>query len=1192
MVTVLFCDVVGSTALGERLGPERFKVIMDQVLGRIIGAVARYEGTVAQVMGDGVLAFFGAPLAHEDDPERAVRAALDVRDAVGEFSGELQGAYDVTLQVRVGLNTGTVVLSRITDVLEVAYNALGDTVNTAARLQSAAAPGTILTSAATARLVTPLFDLHAVGPLTLKGRSEPLAVFEVVERRTVEGKPRGISGLTSPIVGRDAELAQLDESVRAVVDGRGQITAIIGEAGIGKSRLVAEAARRYPEVRWLEGHCLSYASTIPYFPFVDLLREWLGITAGDPDAKVRIELRAALDGLFGTESAAIYPYLGGLLQLPLEGDAAARLADLSPESLQHQTLHVIRRWAESLSAARPLGLILDDLHWADGASLAMLEELLEVTERASLLLCLLFRPERDHTSWRLNDLARQRFPHRHIEIPLKPLAPTDTERLVTNLLALPEYSAAIRTLILEKAEGNPFFVEEVIRVLIGAGVLVREGPLWRATRTITALDIPDGIQSVLLARIDRLPVQAKRVLQAASVIGRLFFLDTLREMLHEDGAVDAAVVDLQRHDLVVERRRIPRPEYRFRHALTQEVAYSTLTEVERLRLHRELAQVLEAQYAGRLEEVCGLLAYHFDQAGTHDRAISFLVQAGDKARTEYADQEALRYYARAVELMTERQEWDAAARTLMKAALAHHIAFDFEGADRAYQKAFALLERVSSAPAPVPSAVLRWSLLEPAGVDVTRHSDAESGVLASQMFEGLLRWTPGDNIVPAVAKSWEIIDEGRRYRFHLHRDRQWSDSRRVTAHDFVFSWLRVMRGANNLMFQDIAGAGDYSVGRTDDPRSVGVRALDDYTLEATLEGPRSYFPFVLAHPVALPQPRWAIEADPEGWERPPHLVVNGPFIMESWEPGRRVRLTWNPLYRGPRSGNVNGLVFVVDRPDDLGRFAAGEVDAQIPMRAEREDLHRFREGLRFDPPHRLLMIFLRTDRPPFSDRRLRLAFAHATDRGRLTALAAHYLIPADGGAVPPALSGHSPGIAVPYDPEAARRLLAEAGYPAGRGLGPFIIPTVGRLEGNILEAVAAGWREVLGVEASLLRIPVSDFWAQLRADPPDIGRISWIPDYPDPDSILRIAFHSASDQNYGRFHNERFDRLVEEARTLTDQRHRMQLYHQADHLLIAEEAAIIPLAYVRTITLVQPWVKGWQHRVVPATDLIVDRPNG
>ena len=1190
LVTALFCDVVGSTALGERFGPERFKVVMDQVLGRIIEAVARYEGTVAQLMGDGVLAFFGAPLAHEDDPERAVRAALDVRDAVGAFSSELQAAYGVPLQVRAGLNTGAVVLSRITDVLEVAYNALGDTVNTAARLQSAAAAGTILASAATAGLVEPLFDLRPVGSLTLKGKGEPLEAFEVVGSRAVTGKVRGIVGLTSPLVGRDGELAQLDESVRAVVDGRGQIAAVIGEAGIGKSRLVADVARSHPEVRWLEGRCLSYAGAIPYFPFIDLIREWLGITAGDPDAKVRIELRTALESLVGTEGAAIYPYLTAMLGVPLEREAAARLADLSPESLRHQTFRVIRRWAESLSAAQPLGLILDDLHWADGTSLTLLEDMLEITEQAPLLLCLLFRPERDHASWRLNELARQRFSHRHIEIMLRPLASTDTERLVTNLLALPEFSPTIRTLILEKAEGNPFFVEEVIRALIGASVLVREGTTWRSARAITALDIPDSIQGVLLARIDRLSDQAKRVLQAASVIGRLFLLDTLREMLHENGTVDAAVVDLQRHDLVVERRRIPRPEYRFKHALTQEVAYSTLTDAERLRLHRELAQALEAQYMGRLEEVYGLLAYHYDRAGTQDRAIHFLVHAGDKARAEYAEQEALRYYARAVELMTERQEWDAAARTLMKAALAHHIAFDFEAADRAYRQAFTLLERVPAAPALHPSEALRMSVLEPAGVDITRNSDAPSIALACQMFEGLLRWTPDDNIVPAIARSWEITDQGRRYRFHLHRDRVWSDGRGVTAHDFVFSWRRAMRGVNNVMFEDIVGAHDYSAGRTDDPESVGVRAADDYTLELTLEGPRSYFPFVLAHAVALPQPRRAIEAHPEEWERPPHLVANGPFIMHSWEPGRSVRLTLNPLYRGPRSGNVKDLIFVVDRPDDPASFADGKVDVQVPTHVEPDYLQRFRDSVRLEPPYRLLLIFLRTDRPPFSDRRVRLAFAHATDRRRLETLTSRHLIPADGGAVPPALPGHSPGIGIPYDPEAARRLLADAGYPGGRGLGPFFIPIPSRLEANVVDAVAQGWREVLDVQISLKAVPASEFWAEMYRDPPDIGRIAWIADYPDPDNVLRVVFHSGSDHNYGRFHNETFDRLVEQARSLTDQRQRMQLYHKADELLVAEEAAIIPLAYTRTITLVQPWIKGWQHWGVSAADLTVDRP--
>lgn len=1191
VVTALFCDVVGSTMLGERLGPERFKVVMDQVLGRIIGAIARYEGTVAQVMGDGVLAFFGAPLAHEDDAERAVHAALDIRDAITTLSRELEAAYGTPLQVRAGLNTGPVVLSRITDVLEVAYNALGDTVNTAARLQSATSPGTILLSASTARLVERLFDLRPVGPLALKGKQEAISAAEVVARRIVVGKPRGIAGLASPIVGRDVELERFHESVRAAVDGRGQIVAIIGEAGIGKSRLVAETIRGYEQVRWLEGRCLSYAGTIPYFPFVDLLREWLGITAADPEAKVRIELRAALERLFGQDASGMYPYLAAMLRLSLEGEAGARIAELSPESLQHQTFHVVRQWAAALAAELPLALILDDLHWADSATLALLEELLGVTEEAPLLLCLLFRPEREHACWRLNDLARQRFPHRHVEIVLEPLKPAHTQELVANLLALPDFSPEIRELILQKAEGNPFFVEEVIRALIQSGILVRKGETWRSARPVSTLDIPDSVQGVLLARIDRLPDDARRVLQTASVIGRLFALDILRAMLHEDGKVDAAVIDLQRQDLVVERRRIPRPEYRFKHALTQEVAYSTLTEAERRRLHGELARALEAQYAGRVEEVYGLLAYHYDRAEDDTRAVHFLVKAGDKVRSEYADQEALRHYERAVELMKRRREWGAAAQTLMKAALAHHIAFDFRSANEAYREAFVLLERVPMPSLPrIPPASLRFSVLEPSGADMARRGEAPSGLLATQLFEGLLRWSPDNNVGPALARSWEISEEGARYRFHLHSDRQWSDGHPVTAHDFVFSWLRAMRGIYAQMFQDVLGARDYAEGRSDDPASVGIRAPDDYTLEVTLEGPRSYFPFILAHSATLPHPHWAIEAHPEDWDRPPNLVANGAFIIAEWESGKRLRLVRNPNYRGARRGNVENVILILDRLEDLQLFAEHQVDVQIFISLNRGDADRFRAHLHLDPPDRLLCIFFRADRPPFDDRRVRLAFAHATDRQALCAIGPHYILPGDGGAVPPALPGHSPGIGVPFKPEAARRLLAEAGYPGGRGLGPFTVPTPGGIEMHLVEATAQMWREVLGVEASITQLAAPDYWALMHSNPPALGRTAWIADYPDPDNVLRVVFHSTSGHNYARFRNDVFDRLVEEAQRSTDQRQRMRIYHEADRLLVAEEAAIIPLGYTRTMTLVQPWVKGWQHWGGQVADLLVERP--
>ncbi|HEX2647445.1 MAG TPA: AAA family ATPase, partial [Candidatus Dormibacteraeota bacterium] len=735
-VSVLFCDVVGSTALGERLGPERFKVVMDQLLGRLIMAVSRYEGTIAQVMGDGLLAFFGAPLAHEDDPERALNASLDIRAAVSAYARDLEAAYAVSIAVRIGLHTGPVVLSRVTDVLQVAYNSLGDTVITAARLQSAAAPGTILASEATSHLIAPLFELRPVSPLLLKGKSAPVAAVEVLAARADAGKPRGITGLSSPLVGRDQDMDALMRSVQAVTEGRGQIVALLGEAGLGKSRLIAEVRKATPAVRWLEGRSLSYAGGIPYFPFLDLLREWLGVTSADPEAKVRIELRAALDGLFGARAADIYLYFGALLGIALEPEAAGRIADLSAESLQHQTFLVLREWASRVATRYPLGLILDDLHWADPTSLALLEALLEVTEEAALLLCLVFRPERGHGCWHLNDVARQRFPHRHAEIALCPLGPSDTEQLVSNLLAFADFPVEVRDLINQKAEGNPFFIEEVIRELIEARVLVREGNRWCATRQVSSLEIPDSVQGVLLSRMDRLPTEAKRVLQAASVIGRLFPLDILREIVGGNGRLQTALGDLQRHELIIERRRLPQAEYRFTHALTQEVAYSTLLEGESRRLHRAVALALETAYADRLEEVYGLLAYHYDRSEDEVRALQFLVRAGDKARGESAHDEALRLYSRAVEIMKRRGELRAAAETLMKAALAHHIAFDFRAAGQAYCEAFTILEGLPPARAPnLEPCILRMSIVEPGGLDIARVSDAPSAFLVNQLFE-------------------------------------------------------------------------------------------------------------------------------------------------------------------------------------------------------------------------------------------------------------------------------------------------------------------------------------------------------------------------------------------------------------------------------------------------------------------------
>jgi ABC-type transport system substrate-binding protein/class 3 adenylate cyclase len=1176
IVTALVCDVVGSTPLGERLGPERFKVVMDQVLGRLISAVSRYEGTVAQVVGDGLLAFFGAPLTHEDDPERAVRAALEIRDTAAAYSREIEAAYGIPLAIRVGLNTGPVVLSRVTDVLHVAYNALGDTVTTATRLQSAAAPNTILAAEATTHLVSPLFDLRPMEPLSLKGKARPVQASEVVAARAGVSKPRGIAGLTSPLVGRDIELALFTESFQAVTEGRGRIVALVGEAGLGKSRLVAEGRRLSPHIRWLEGRCLSYGGGIPYLPFVDLLREWLGVTGADPEAKVRIELRAALGTLFGAREPECYPYLATLLGLSLEPAEAPRIADLSAESLQHQTFKVLREWAVSAAARQPLGLILDDLHWADPTSLALLEALLEVAEDAPVLLCLVFRPERTHGCWRLNDLARQRFPHRHVEIVLRPLGPVDTEHLVSNLLARPDFPAEIRGLILQKAEGNPFFIEEVIRELIEADVLVREADRWRAGRAVATLDIPDNVQGVLLSRIDRLPDEARRILQAASVIGRLFPFEILRGVVGGNGRLQAALTTLQRHELIAERRRLPQAEYRFSHALTQEVAYSTLLEEDRRRLHREVARSLETQHADRLEEISGLLAYHYDHAQDEVRALHFLVRAGDKARAEYADEEALRAYDRAVELMKRRGEWQPAAETLMKAALAHHIAFNFRAADLAYREAFEIMERLPSpAPSAHPRARLRISTLEASGLDAARSSDAPSWAIIQQAFESLLQFAPGMSVAPALAQSWEISPDGTRYVFRLHRDRQWSDGRPVTAHDIVYGWLRAMRGLNGQIFYDIAGARRYAEGATDDPEAVGVRALDDHTLDVRLEGPRAYFPFV-ATTWSPPMPQWAVEAHGENWTAPKHLVANGPFLITEWKPGSHARLRANPRYTGPRCGNVRDIELVWGGYHDPSLFESGQVDVQIFAVLDERRSSRLRDVLRPAPPLRTAYVFFRCDRPPFTDPRLRLAFAHATDRHALAHAGGPYVLPADGGLVPPALPGHSPGIGVPFDPERARQLLADAGYPGGRGLGPFTITVPHGWEARVVSEIPAQtWREVLGISVEITPVPAADYWRQLWTDPPTVGRSAWLTAVPDPDYFLRNVFHSTSVHNAARWVSARFDALVEEAQGCTDYRRRMALYHEADRLLVAEEAVIVPTVYTRQVALVHPRVRSW-----------------
>jgi class 3 adenylate cyclase len=537
--------VVGSTALAENMDPEDWTLIMNRAFDLLSPVIIeKYEGAIARLLGDAILAFFGAPVAHEDDPVRAVRAALDLLEESRKYAAEVRAQHGIEFAVRVGLNTGPVVVGDVGSDLKFEYTAMGDAVNLAARMQAAARPMSALISENTYRFVAPLFDVTDLGPIEVKGKTEPVRVYEVQKLKAHQGRLRGLAGLESPMVGRDAELNNLLQVSAAVAAGLGRAAVVVGEPGLGKSRLIAEwksasqaaeASSGRPAARWAEGHCLSYGQNIPYHLLSDLLQSILGAGGADNKAEQSEALQALLNDVVGPEGAAeVFRYLGNLLSLPLDAEAEARIKMLEPQALQNQYLASLRQLLRALAQRQPLVLVLDDIHWADPSSTDLLTKLLTLTSEAPILLCLVTRPDRDSHGWKLVAAAREKLGAGLTEINLNPLTEADSQQLVSNLLEIESLPDNIRSLILKKAEGNPFFVEEVIRMLIDRGAIYKQGNTWAAGKEIGSIDIPDNLQGLLLARIDRLPEDVKRTLRVASVIaviGRQFSVRVLEQVL-------------------------------------------------------------------------------------------------------------------------------------------------------------------------------------------------------------------------------------------------------------------------------------------------------------------------------------------------------------------------------------------------------------------------------------------------------------------------------------------------------------------------------------------------------------------------------------------------------------------------------------------------------------------------------------
>jgi class 3 adenylate cyclase len=539
-VTALFTDIVGSTALAEQMDPEDWRDIVTGAHQCVSEVVYRYEGTIAQLLGDGVLSFFGAPIAHEDDPERAIRAALDILAAIQAYEKKLTATHRLkAFQMRAGLNTGLVVAGNIGSDLHMEYLAVGDTINLAARLQSAADPNTAFVSHATQRLAASLFEYEDRGRIEVKGKAELVQVYRVLQERKGASRARGIAGLSSPLVGRARELGLLTQVLEGLRGGQGGIVRIVGDAGLGKSRLTAEwrklAAESDPPIRWVEGRCLSFTTTSAHHLSTDMLRAMCSMPAGAADAETEASLKACLKKWPALDFDACYPYLAHLLNVKLDEPMAAQVRHLDGPALMMRYATALHDFIRAIAQSQPLLILCEDVHWADPSSVELLTRVLPVAGEAPVVFAFVTRPEHGVPGWKLAINANEIAQVGAIDIRLAPLSDADSKQLVSNLLEVEALPEKMRQLILAKAEGNPFFVEEVIRMLIDHGGIARSADTgnWVVTGDLQHIAIPDTLHGVLTARIDRLPEDVKRTLQVAAVIGRRFQVKVLERVLRE-----------------------------------------------------------------------------------------------------------------------------------------------------------------------------------------------------------------------------------------------------------------------------------------------------------------------------------------------------------------------------------------------------------------------------------------------------------------------------------------------------------------------------------------------------------------------------------------------------------------------------------------------------------------------------------
>jgi len=728
VVTMLFCDVVGSTAMAERLDPEVWTDIMNEVFEQLIAPIDRYEGTTARLMGDAIFALFGAPIAHEDDPQRAVSAALEIVAAMGAYREKHGADPDRDLDVRVGINTGPVVVGEVGSGERVEYTAMGDAVNVAARMEQTAEPGTVQITADTAGLVGASFDLGPLRDVEVKGKAQPVAARPVMGRKSRSVAGRAADAHAARLVGRHREMETLRRAVDETIDGRGQMVALIGEAGLGKSRLIEETraywSARQPsivlgdaDVRriWEVWQCVSYDTTRPYAQYRRMLSGIAGIADTDPPDVVREKLARTVEPEapeWLEPHMRVWRSLFGVAQPGeerLEGEAfRAAIMDLVPRSTR-------------AFGADPRLLVFEDLHWCDDASMDLLIETARVVDDLPSLLLFAFRPDRQAPSWRLKQWLETDYPHRSSEISLSPLSREDSGALIDDLLPEGLRSEAVRAGILERTEGNPLFLEEL------AAAIQLEG---------SNEAMPATLQAVITARLDTLDEDARRTLQLASVIGRSFDEPVLGAVAGDGAELRGRLDTLERAGLIREIARSPERGYAFHHSLTQEAAYGTILLRDRRALHQRVGAALEGLYANRLAEFAPVLAHHFQEAGDDERTLRYASIAGDHAAKLYANADAVTLYGAAIEAARRLDAADELlARLYPNRGRALELSGRYDEAEENYEEMRARAEASGDRTAELQAAMSLTTLL----TTPTPKFDVTDGRRASQQAVALAR---------------------------------------------------------------------------------------------------------------------------------------------------------------------------------------------------------------------------------------------------------------------------------------------------------------------------------------------------------------------------------------------------------------------------------------------------------------------